>query len=41
MLLRSQIVKQQMADIENMKLKIEAKDEDIKELRRQLMLKVS
>lgn len=39
--LRAQSVKAELADSQNMKVKVEKKDEDIKELRRLLKLKVS
>ena len=38
---RIEAVKAQFADVEKIKYKLEAKDEDIRELRKQLKLKVS
>ena len=39
--MRAELVKAELADTEKMKLKLEKKDEDIKELKRLLKLKVS
>lgn len=37
---RATIVKNKLSDLENMKIKLENKDEDIKDLKKQLKLKV-
>lgn len=39
-MLRANIVKSQIADIESMKFKLESKDDDVRELRKQLKMKV-